>query len=277
MEISFPPECSHLHIQVTLSAFLPIRNDIYPGAHIVSAVYQFNCNIMRFNEAFTLCLQHCIELKSPEDCQKMCFIVQHDDSSIDVNYGHFEVGKSYGTVNLNRLCHVFIIWIHEPWKHIPVIVLPLSDVSSQQVFSNQLSSSGYSEELSTSQTDYKRNSLSASSQQHAFSESVPPSSNAVDFKVVNSPPYKYESMIGLPRNHCHLNDWNCVYSIYVQLGEWRKVRMQLGSYIRIKLLYGRVFISSMYLIVGNYIHIAMYQHEIAWLLNISCYRMRYVL
>ena len=91
-----------------MSTFLPIKNEIHASIHIVSAVYQFKCNIERFDEAFTLRLQHCIELQSPEDCQNLRFIIQHGDSN-DVKYGHYEVGNSYGTVNLNKFCHVLFV------------------------------------------------------------------------------------------------------------------------------------------------------------------------
>ena len=215
LEISFPSECSQQHIQVTMSTFLPIKNKVHPGMHIVSAVYQFNCNIERFDKAFTLRLQHCIELQSPEDCQKMRFVIHHGDSN-DMKYGCFEAGKSYGTVKLNRFCYIFIIWIHESWKNIRVIVLPLSgDKDNSSLASSQHSSSGSSAEFSISQTDQRENSQSADDRQHI--SSVPP--DAID----DSPPYKYEAMFCLPKNHHQLLNWSGVYSIYYNLGEWRDV------------------------------------------------------
>ena len=203
--------------------------------HIVSAVYQFNCNIHRFDKAFTLRLQHCIKLQSPEDCQKMCFIIQHDDNN-DVKYGHFEVGNSYGTVNLHRFCRVFIVWISKLGINILTIILPITDDqdnSSQGASSNQetsASSGTHSEDPSAIQTDHTIPSQSASGQQH---DSLMPPSSSVTFydmkrehresKPADSPVYKYESMIGLPRDHCHMSDWSSIYSIYVKLGGWRKV------------------------------------------------------
>ena len=163
--------------------------------HIVSAVYQFNCNIQRFDKAFTLCLQHCIKLQSPEDCQKMRFVIQHGDSN-DMKYGCFEAGKSYGTVKLNRFSYIFIVWIHELWKYIRVEV------------------------PSTSQIDQKGNSPSADDRQSSDS-SVPSNANVVD--SAGSPPFKYEAMFCLPKDHCELQNWTGVYSIYFALEEWRLV------------------------------------------------------
>ena len=221
LEINFPPKCSQEHIQVSMNIFLPIENEVYPGIHIVSAVCQFDCNIKRFDKAFTLRLQHCVKLQSPEDCQKFRFIVMQDDNN-DVKYGNFEAGKSYGTIALDKFCRIFIIWISEPWKNIRIIVIPLSsdqDDSSQQVPSSRSSNSGsqaYSVELSGSSTDHRGSSPSASGQQHDSSQSVPPNSNT-------SPAYNYEAMIGLPRDHHQLNDWSGFYSIYINYGTWRKV------------------------------------------------------
>ena len=220
LEINFPPKCSQQQVQVTTNIFLPIKNEVYPGVHIVSAVCRFNCNIKRFDKQFSLRLQHCIKLQSPEDCQKMRFIVMQDGSN-DVKYGSFEAGKSYGTVALNKFCHIFIIWIGEPWKNIRVIVLPLSSDqdSSQQVPSSWSSDSGsqaYSVELSSSNTDHRGSSQSASGQQYDSSQSVPSNTNT-------SPAYKYEAMIGLPKDHRQLDSWSGFYSIYVNYGTWRKV------------------------------------------------------
>ena len=192
--------------------------------HIVSAVYQFNnCNIKRFDKAFTLRLQHCIKLRSPEDCQRMRFVIHHDDSN-DMKYGCFEAGQCYGTIKLNRFCHVFIILIQEPWKNIRVIILPLSvDEGNSSLSSIQQSSSGTgtSVEHSTSQTDERGISQSADDQQ----SSVPPNTSVGDLTTTDSPPYEYEAMFCLPQNHCQLLDWKGFYSIYKNLGEWRDVRI----------------------------------------------------
>ena len=189
--------------------------------HIVSAVYQFNCNIKRFDKAFTLRLQHCIKLQSPEDCQKIRFIIQHDDSN-DMKYGCFEAGKSYGTVKLNRFCHIFIMWIiYELWKNIRAIVLPLSGNEGNSSPSSIQQSTSASVEHSTLQTDQRGISQSAEDRQ----SSVPPNASVGDFTNAGSPLYEYEAMFCLPKNHLQLPDWKGFYSIYNKIGEWRDVRM----------------------------------------------------
>ena len=207
---------------------MPIKNELSPGVHIVSAVYQFNCNITRFDEAIALRLQHCVKLQSPKDCQKMRFIILQGGSN-DVKYGHFEVGKYYGTIHLNRFCHIFIIWVNEPWRNIHIIVLPVSrdgDSSSQQAPSNQSSNSGIQAELSTSQANQRGSSQSSEGNQHVPSES---NSNVININCATSPPCKYEAMIGLPRDHCSLIEWSSIYSIYFKLGTWRNVCSYVAS------------------------------------------------
>ena len=183
--------------------------------HIVSALYQFNCNVKRFDKAFTLRLQHCIKLQSLEDCQKMRFVIQHGDSN-DMKYGCFEAGQSYGTVKLNRFCHVFIILIHDLWKNIRVIVLPLSGNSS---LSSTQPSTSASVEYSASQTDQRGISQSADDRQ----SSVPPNASVGYFTTTDSTPYGYKAMFCLPKNHRQLPNWRGVYSIYYNLGEWNRV------------------------------------------------------
>jgi len=180
LKLNFPSKCSQQHIQVTMSTFLPIQSELHPGVHIVSAVYQFHCNIKKFDKAFTLHLQHCIELQSPKDCHKMCFIIQHDGSN-DMKYGHFEARNSYGTVNLNKFCNVFIVWISELWRIIrTIILLPLSDQDrpSLQLSSNNPNSSSSEEHPEEPSAAQNTLTQSASGQQH--DPSVPPGSSTDD-------------------------------------------------------------------------------------------------
>ena len=160
----------------------------------------------------------------------MRFIIQRDGNN-DVKYGHFEVGNSYGTVNLHRFSRVFIVWINELWRNVRTIILPVTDhqpedSTSLQASSNQQSSTS-SRSYSTLHTDHRALSQSPSGQQH--NSSVPSAASCdtgkehTKTKHASSPLYKYESMIGLPRDYCHLTDWSGVYSIYVKLGGWRKV------------------------------------------------------
>ena len=127
-------------------------------------------------------------------------------------------------------------FIREPWRSICTIILPVidgQDNASLQVSSNQQSSTrseAHSEELPTSQADHTTLPQSANGQQLNSMVSSSSGASSCDtrkehtkIKLASSPVYKYESMIGLPKDYCHLTDWSSVYSIYVKLGGWRKV------------------------------------------------------
>ena len=214
LEINFPPKCSQEHIQVDIQNFLPINNKVHPTIHIVSEVYQFQCNIKRFDKAFTLRLQHCLSLKSPEDCHQLCFIIESENNN-DMKHGYFEVGNSYGIVHLNKFCRIFIVWVRALWRNMRTII------RTTNIF--------------TRTVQHQDNSLSSDQQSSTSSEAHTEGLFDVPDVSLNTPiydtqadiPLKYESMIGLPKNFHHLAEWNCVYSIYLSLGGWNKVRTQL--------------------------------------------------
>ena len=112
LELTFPPNCSQQIIQVTMSTFLPTKQEIHPGVYIVSAVYKFDCTVKQFDLPFTLRLQHCVKLQSPEDCIKMQFVSQ-DGDNVDIAHGYFEVGNYYGTLTLNTFCTKYVTYSKE--------------------------------------------------------------------------------------------------------------------------------------------------------------------
>ena len=140
LELTFPPKCSQQRIQITMSALLPVRNEVHSGIFIVSAVFKFHCNVKKFDKPFTLCLQHCINLQSLEDCHNMCFVIQHGDAS-DFKYGHFEVGDSCGSIKLNKFCCVSIAWISELLRsvNLQMIVVPHSELPDDKIKPNNSS------------------------------------------------------------------------------------------------------------------------------------------
>lgn len=242
MELNFPADCSQQQIEISISAFLPIRNVVYPGVHIVSAVYQFHCNVEKFDKKFTLCLEHCVKLQSADDCNKMCFIIQHGGNNM--KYGRFEVGNSHGTVNLDRFCCVYISWISELWKSIQVEISSDShnqggedDQNFQDSCSVIISDQPHSKNLQTasdvSQSDNGTCSQPSDSQQRnllpvpSVMTNVSPSSFDEEQKKItnnSSPVYKYEQLLALPRCHYHLTNWSGAYCIHKKHRCWREVR-----------------------------------------------------
>ena len=244
LELTFPPKCSQQRIQITMSALLPVRNEVHSGIFIVSAVFKFHCNIKKFDKPFTLCLQHCINLQSLEDCRNMCFIIQHGDAS-DIKYGHFEIGDSCGSIKLNKFCCVSIAWISELLRivNLQMIDVPHLELSddqnkpndSSQIVDNQPNRSNIKVPDKCSTT---KNSHESTNDQQYVSSLSPNTVNTNSYEMMKEgeikqaifPSHKYEEMIAFPKNHSKLTEWIGVYSVYVKKAAWRMVSSALCSY-----------------------------------------------
>ena len=195
MELTFLPECSQQQIEVTMNAYLPIKNQIRPGVCIVSAIYQFDCNIKKFDIPFILHLQHCVNLQSSEDCQKMCVISQHGDST-SIEDGSFISGSYYSTLYLNTFCTKYIIWSQEENNQaIQINVVEMPDKNEQ--------SGSHNTEQSSSSTS--------------------PCNGENEQKQSDSLSLCYEWMLALPQNHLTLKKWNGMFCVYVKLAAMRTV------------------------------------------------------
>ena len=228
LQLTFPHRCSQQNVEITMSTFLPFRNEIHPGLYIVSEMFKFHCNVKKFDKSFTLCLQHCIDLRSSEDCHNMCFIIQHGDTT-DVKCGHFEVGSSCGTVELNMFCCISIAWIAELLSF-KMIVSPVSDTPDVKDNSSQVISTQPSSTSSEPFCDKSPPSNSHHSDQQYSSTDSPSKvdagfcEKASEQEVVkNLPPHKYEEMLVLPIDHSQLAKWNGIYLVYVKKPQWRQV------------------------------------------------------
>ena len=223
LKLIFPQNCTQEMIQVTMSTFLPIRNKVHPEIHIVSAVYQFKCNIKHFDIPIILHLQHCVNLQSSEDCHKMWFASQHGDN-IDIKHGNFDIGNSYGTLNLQTFCYIYAFSSKKKKcdiEPIHVVALPnQNDQSEYPININSYPTSASSKVVSdASHDDYE-----SSGGQHHSSLSVDISSciNRTKQEEIEKK-WGYEWMLALPKDHTKLPKWNGIYSVYIKLAAWRKV------------------------------------------------------
>ena len=222
LELTFPPKCSQKNIQVTMSASLPITQEVHPGVYIVSAVYKFDCNIKHFDIPFILRLQHCVKLQSSVDCHKMRFISQHGDKT-DIIHGDFEVDNCYGALNLNRFCAKCITYSKEEnYREAQVheVVSQHQNDCNSESFSVNIAS-GHSNGSSEITSDVS----SASQHNNSSTSSVDVTScnTEKEQEQIESPPLRYEWMLALPKNHFKLTTWNGIYSVYIKLPAWRKV------------------------------------------------------
>ena len=179
-----------------MNAYLPIKNRICPGVYIVSAIYKFDCNIENFDIPFTLHLQHCVNLQSSEDCQKMCVVSQHGDGT-NIKDGNFISGSHYSTLRLNKFCTKYIIWSEERNNqaiNIHIVEFPIHNEPNCFHNGQQFSSSALSYNLEKEQEQSE------------------------------SPPLCYEWMLALPKNHLKLSNWKGTFCVYVKLAAMRKVR-----------------------------------------------------
>ena len=202
---------------------------MHPGVYIGSAVCKFHCNVDRFDKDITLHLQHYIRLKSSEDCHKMCFIVCHGDIGY-MKYGHFEVGCAFGIIKLNELSCVCIAWTADFQKSISIHmkVLPPIDIldSQNNFFSQSICSHSSENKLSTSKNhhyssdQFKTPLLSQSTVDSSFCGVIKGQGEVMQ---AMSPPYKYEGMLTLPKDHSTLAKWTGIFSVYLKILAWRIV------------------------------------------------------
>ena len=284
LELTFPPKCSRQKIEITMSALLPLRNEVHPGFYIVSAVFKFHCNVKKFDKPFTLCLQHCINLQSSEDCCNMCFVIQHGVTT-DIEYGHFGVGDSCGSIKLNKFCCISIAWIAGFFRraNLQMIFPPeleLPDHDDQNKPKNPLHIIDNQPNRNNSKATTNSNHESTNDQQYDSSLSA----NAVntnsemvkeqgEIKQAVYPSHKYEEMVALPKNHSKLAKWIGIYSVYVKKAAWRTVSSALRAllqytytyriYVRNISTYTYVYICSLYMYICAYImYLCTYVHYV---------------
>ena len=107
LKIQFHPNCSQHFIELSMSAYLPLKSEVFPGFHIVSTVIQFHCSVKKFDKPIILHLQHCVKLESLEDCQNMCFVM-HKKNKRKILQGLFQIGGSYGAVTIPDFCYLYV-------------------------------------------------------------------------------------------------------------------------------------------------------------------------
>ena len=109
LKLYFPPKCSQKNIEIVIHVYLSDKSPIKPGLQIASAVFKFQSNIKLFDKAVTLTIPHYIKIKSDEDKQKMCFVIQRGNNEPVIRRdGHFPVKKSYGSLKITQFCKMVI-------------------------------------------------------------------------------------------------------------------------------------------------------------------------
>ena len=226
LQLYLPTNCAQKRILVTMSSYIPMKSQLSPGAHIVSSIYYLRTNIKQFNNFVTLHLQHCVKLKTEEDCQKMCFVIHNEDRKTTVD-GKFHIGHTYGTIEVTSFCYIYTVWKTDRG----IIRKPPNDQQGDRVqkdaTNSSPSNSGNSKE--PSHPPGPQNSTNGG-QSNDDLKSKPSTSTGIDESNKSlaeeaGPTYIYEEMLVVPSKRLSLIDksWNGIYSIYRNLEGWRSV------------------------------------------------------
>ena len=109
LKLYFPPKCSKQNIKIVIHVYLSDKNPIKQGLQIASAVFKFQSNVKIFDKAVTLRIPHYIKIKSDQDKQNMCFVVQRGNNEPDIRRdGHFPIKKSHGSLKITQFCKIHI-------------------------------------------------------------------------------------------------------------------------------------------------------------------------
>jgi len=225
LQLFFPPNCSHGRILVTMSSYIPFKNQIGPKIHVVSSIYYVRTNVKHFDNAVTLHLQHCVKLKTEEDCQKLHFIIIRKNGQIRAD-GKFNIGHSYGTIEVTNFCYIYIVWEADRG----INIRPLNDQQGESVqegTNNSSQSNNNSSLKGTSHLSSNNASFIDTSNDNPNSvsgNSIDESHESLTQEVV-SPTFVYEEMLVVPSNRSSIVDknWSGIYSIYRNLDGWRLV------------------------------------------------------
>ena len=111
LKLYFPPKCSKQNIEIVIHVYLSDKSPIKPGLQIASAVFKFQSNIKPFDEAVTLTIPHYIKIKSDEDKQKMCFVIQRGNCEPVIRRdGRFPFEQSYGSLKIKEFCTIIVAY-----------------------------------------------------------------------------------------------------------------------------------------------------------------------
>ena len=191
--IILPPSCADGTVAVTLRAYLPSSTHKHS---FVSAVFDIITNIKKFKKPITVCFPHCINIRSKEDKEKLQFIILHNDS-YEFKDGYFEIGKSYGSIELTKFSSLGI-FANTLYNY--TIISPLSYITS-------LFSSSQSQNIT----------LTLSNMEDGHSNIV--SANA---EISNR---KYLELLILPKSHTEISNWNGTYCIAQNIETYKQVRI----------------------------------------------------
>ena len=226
LQLYLPANCAHRRVVVTMNSYVPHRSQLNSKVHIVSSIYYLQTNIKQFSTAVTLHLQHCVKLKTEEDCQKMYYIIHDNDNTTTAN-GQFHIGHSYGTIEMTSFCYVYIVWKTEGG----IVIRSHNDYQQEDGIPEgtanlNLSQNSNLETSSHPPSEGPQNSTNSQKDDcNLPSECYPTPDESNVEESPTGPTFVYEEMLVVPSNRLSLVDknWNGAYLIYRNLEGWRLV------------------------------------------------------
>ena len=113
-EVLLPPDCADNAVSITLSAYLPSCTQNHC---LASAVFKISTNVEVFKKPITVRFPHWVNIKSEKDIEKLGFLIfrkRYHNIQVPQNYlcevqkGFFEVGESFGSVEVSEVCLICI-------------------------------------------------------------------------------------------------------------------------------------------------------------------------
>ena len=93
-----PPGCADENITINLQAYLPSTTQEHC---LGSAVFDVTTNVEKFKKPITIRFPHCMKVTSEKDKEELRFVIFHDDF-YEFKKGYFEIGKSFGSIQIEK-------------------------------------------------------------------------------------------------------------------------------------------------------------------------------
>ena len=182
--IELPPGCADDTVTITLEASLPSSTQEHC---LLSAVFDVTTNVETLKKPVTVHVPHCVNIKSEQDKERLCFLILHKDSR-ELEKGNFEIGKSFGSVELTKFSKVTILdYFLLPFS---TCLAPLSSF----ITTNSVESQAVMKEKHTSGANVKK---------------------------INK---RYLDLLILPESHSEMNNWHGTYCVIQDIPTYWQVK-----------------------------------------------------
>ena len=172
-----PPDCADDTVTITLEASLPCSTQEHC---LLSAVFDVTTNVKTLKKPVTVHVPHCVNIKSEQDIDRLYFLILHKDSR-ELKKGYFEIGKSFGSVELTEFSKVTILdYLLLPFS---TCLAPLSSFITTNSVESQAATNVNLKEKRTSDASVKK---------------------------INK---RYLDLLILPKSHHEMNNWHGTYCV----------------------------------------------------------------